>query len=186
MTHLKYIFISVIMIIVVIIFCTLKQTELDKFCKPNSAFKNIYNLSEREFLSLNIANKISSQMQYKGDVFKNTSIEELLVKRTGQCDDYSLLLNQCLKLYNFDSKIITVPFNEINGHHSFVIIRIDNKVRALDSTLDDESMHQLFYNDRIIFNYWQINRIALLDVEDLHKLKMSGFAENIGNKKNEK
>lgn len=125
-----------------------EQTSLEKFCEPNKDFKNIYNLTEQDFLIVSIANKIQTQLQYERGIMPTDTTEQIIKRKTGQCETYSKILSECLSLNKIKHEIVEVEPDK--NFHAF--IQIDNRI--LDPTLDTESMVYLFKDGEVIINYW--------------------------------
>jgi len=138
----------------------LKSTEIKRFCKPDNNFKNIYSLGEEKFLALSISDKVNDQMQYIGGDNNFRSVEDIVSYPIGQCDDYSTILSHCLDTYGIKNFEKTMPFNQIDGHHTYVVTKINGQEQILDASLDTISRFELFNDTTVVFDYWKFNTIA--------------------------
>jgi len=136
-------------IAVYFIFYIFSTPTLKSICAPDLFYRNINNYSNQDFEILAIAKKVNIQLQWNMQN-KVLSLEELRKERNGDCDEYSLLLDACLKLYNYNSTIESKEW-ENNAHHTYV--RVNN--RTLDATLSEPHMTLLYLNNSIYFDYFQ-------------------------------
>ena len=131
-----------------------QDISLEEFCKPDENFKNIYSLGDREFLALSIADKVDKKLQLESTTKRVKPISEILESPSGDCDEHSLMLSECLSLYGFENELVYTYFENTTDHHSFVIVQVNGASRILDSSVYEFRRYILYTLGVPGFDFW--------------------------------
>jgi len=129
-------------------------SKLEQICKPDPNFKNIYDMTDREFLAFSLSESVHRNIQYHPDDIFFFLVNVLKDKR-GNCLGVANVLKSCLDMYGFEAEVVIedFPFDLTHDVHAFVVVTIEGKKHVLDSTLGSWERSGLF-GRTYFFTYW--------------------------------
>ncbi len=99
-------------------------------------FISKHNLKKDNDLILNIIKALHSEIKYK-DISQNYSIDDILTKKEGDCNEFAKISVEILKAFNIKSNIVYGLYfkNGLFEYHAFVQFETNNETFWFDPTL---------------------------------------------------